>query len=125
MSLVRVLVVDEDTDVLELTEAFLEREAEDLDVRTEADPRDAVDRVAAEDVDCVVTDLRMPGLDGIELATRVADGEGVPVFLFTAADDPATAERVEEAPVADVVRKGVGTDHYAKLASRILAAVGE
>lgn len=137
MSDIRVLVVDEDPDVLNLTRTFLEREDGDLDVRTEQDPLAAVDRVAAEDIDCVVTDLRMPDLDGFELQERVADREAsesgadesgdrdpVPFILFTAAADQGTRERAEASDVDGLILKGTGTEHYAELAHRIRELAG-
>lgn len=124
MSDLRVLVVDEDPDVLDLTETFLEREDDDLDVATEEEPLAVPDRVATEDVDCVVSDLRMPDLDGFELHERLEESdEDVPFILFTAAADEGTREASEEAGVEDLILKGTGTDHYTELARRIRSAV--
>jgi CheY-like chemotaxis protein len=124
MSDIRVLVVDEDPDVLDLTETFLEREDDDLDVATEEEPRAVPERVTTEDLDCVVSDLRMPNLDGFELNERLeAAGEDVPFILFTAAADEETREASERAGVDDLILKGTGTDHYTELARRIRTAV--
>jgi DNA-binding NarL/FixJ family response regulator len=124
MNDIRVLVVDEDPDVLDLTETFLERADDDLDVATEEEPLAVPDRVAAEDVDCVVSDLRMPDLDGFELQERLAEeDEEVPFILFTAADDEATRQASEEAGVDNLILKGTGTDHYTELARQIRNAV--
>lgn len=123
MSEIRVLVVDEDRDVLDLTQTFLEREDEGLDVRTEESSLDAIDRVTTEDIDCVVSDLRMPDLDGLELHERLGEHANVPFFLFTAAADETTSRRIDDSGVDGVVQKGTGTDHYTELAERIRAAV--
>ncbi len=121
---IRVLVVDEDEDVLELTETFLEREADTLSVLTEPSASAAVDRATDEDFDCVVSDYRMPEMDGLELfeAVRERDGD-LPFFLMTAAADEETARRAENAGVTGFVQKGAGTDHYSDLANRIINAV--
>jgi FixJ family two-component response regulator len=46
---------------------------------------------------CLITDMRMPGMSGLELHERlVADGEAVPTIVITAfpkADDRARAQR--------------------------------
>ena len=123
MSGIRVLVVDENPDVVELTQTFLEREDPDFDVRTEEDPRDAIDRVTAEDVDCVVSDFRMPQLDGLELQSRVHEVASVPFFLFTAAQTEEVREAGDSTEVDGIVQKGTGTGHYAELAARIRDAV--
>jgi len=117
---IRVLLVDEDRDVLEVTEAFLARE-EDLSIHTETDAEDAVDRVGADDVDAVVTDLSMPKLGGLELAGEVRDRYGdVPVFVFTGSD-PDTID--DEGLVAGFVQKGAGTEQYGELAAQIREVV--
>ena len=57
---VRVLVVDEDPNVLALTAEFLETEAPELEVATAASATAALGHVVAEPVDALVTDLVMP-----------------------------------------------------------------
>jgi len=117
----RVLVVDEDRDILEIAEAFLGRE-ERIAPLTETDAERAIERVGREDVDAVVTDLAMPKLDGIEVARRIRDRyDDVPVFVFTGRD-PETVE-YEPGLVAGFVQKGAGTKQYGDLAEQIRAAV--
>jgi DNA-binding NtrC family response regulator len=121
---IRVLVVDEDSDILELTETFLEREAAALTVLTEDRASAAVDRIFDEDIDCVVSDYRMPGMDGLELFEAVRDrNSDLPFFLLTAAANDETVERAESAGVTAFIEKGAGTDHYSDLADRIVSAV--
>jgi len=123
MAAIHVLLVDEDPELLELTETFLERNSDDLTVSTETDPETAIDCVVEGDVDCVVSDFRMPGMDGIELYEAMAEHRPeLPFFLFTAADrDIETA--AAEAGITGYVQKGSGTDHYEELAARIVDAV--
>lgn len=117
---IRVLVVDEDEDVLELTETFLERENDAIDVETEKDPEAAVARVESDDFDCVVSDYRMPGMDGMDLFEAVRDEHpSLPFVLFSAAVDEATTTEAEEAGVTAFVEKGIGTDHYSEIAATI------
>lgn len=121
---IRVLVVDEDEDVLELTETFLERESEALTVLPEPSAKTALDRVGEEDVDCVVSDFRMPEMDGLELFGAVRERDvDVPFFLLTAATDDETLDSAREAGVTGLIQKGAGTDHYTDLANRIVDAV--
>lgn len=121
---IRVLVVDEDEDVLELTETFLERESDALTVLPEPSAKAALERVGDERIDCLVSDFRMPEMNGLELfdAVRTQNGE-LPFFLLTAATDDETLDSAREAGVTGLIQKGAGTDHYTDLANRIVAAV--
>ena len=83
---ISVLVVDEDEDVLELTQTFLERASKTLSVATATSGRAALDHVEEHDVDCIVSDYRMPGMDGMELFEAVEEMDpSLPFLLFSAA----------------------------------------
>lgn len=114
-----VLLVDEDEEVLYLTKTFLERKSERIAAETETDPKKAVERVVSEGFDCVVSDFRMPEMNGVELAVAIDEQASRPFFLFTAA----TEEDIDDASaVTGQVQKGAGTDHYDELVERIEAA---
>ena len=68
----RWFVVDDESMLLRLTEQVLRRFSV-ADVRTCADPCEALGHMTAEpaDLELLVTDLNMPGMDGLELARRV------------------------------------------------------
>ncbi len=121
---IEVLVVDEDEDVLELTETFLERASDALAVETATSGGEALDRV--DGVDCVVSDYRMPGMDGMDLFEAVRERRpGVPFLLFSAAVEAETVSAAEEAGVTAFVQKGTGTEHYEEMASIIEDAVAD
>jgi two-component system response regulator FixJ len=66
--------------------------------------------------DCLITDVRMPGIDGIELQRRLrAGGCSIPVLMVTAAPDPAAQRRALDggasAYLAKPVDDGVLFDH--------------
>ncbi|WP_343716637.1 response regulator [Inquilinus sp.] len=70
----------------------------------------------AERFDCLITDVRMPGVDGIELQRRLrACGCAIPVLMITSAPDPMTRARALDggacAYLAKPVDDGVLLDH--------------
>jgi len=85
----RILAVDDEPLALEALKAVLEPEHE-LDCVT--DGRSALERLAGQPFDLVITDLRMPPPDGLEIlvaAMRLVDPP--PVVVLTAADTARTA----------------------------------
>jgi EAL domain-containing protein (putative c-di-GMP-specific phosphodiesterase class I)/CheY-like chemotaxis protein len=89
-SVVRVLVVDDDSDVRQAVGLALT--ASGYDTCCAASGRDAADLVRGVAFDAVITDIRMPDMNGIELlrALRYNDEE-LPVILMTGCPEVATA----------------------------------
>jgi DNA-binding NtrC family response regulator len=78
----RVLVVDDDTDARELFTLVLSQAGFDVDEA--ADGFAALAKVSHVRPDAVLTDLRMPGMDGIDLAQRIRRIHGdVPIIIAT------------------------------------------
>ena len=58
------------------------------------------------DTACVIIDVNLPGMSGVELALRLASrGRTIPVILITARDDPATLELIRRAGAIPHLRK--------------------
>ena len=61
---------------------------------------------AARAPDCVVLDLHMPGMNGLQLVRRLQAAHGrVPIVVITAHDEPATREQCLAAGAAAYLRK--------------------
>ncbi len=79
----RVLVADDELNMRRVLEAMLRREG--YDVITAANGVEALAGMERGDVHTVITDLKMPGLDGMGLLKRLsADYPDVPVVMITA-----------------------------------------
>jgi two-component system, LuxR family, response regulator FixJ len=60
----------------------------------------------AETLRCVISDIRMPGMNGIELVRRLrGDGKGCPVILITGHGDVALAVEAMKAGASDFIEK--------------------
>jgi len=83
---VRVLVLDDDHDMLEVMKAVLEREK--ANVRTTPVPDEAFAAVEKMEVDVLISNLRVPGEDGYSLIRRIRTlgperGGGIPAVALT------------------------------------------
>ncbi|MFW6018865.1 MAG: response regulator [Halapricum sp.] len=121
---ITVLLVDEDTDVLELTQTFLEREDDAIEVTTETSAPDALERLDSESFDCVVSDYSMPSMSGIEFLRAARERTpGLPFFFFTGKDREDIETEAGDVEVTGHVQKGTGTERYSDLAAEIRTAV--
>jgi len=75
-----VLVADDEADLLEILRRWFEREG--ARVLTAANGEAALELMAAHRVDVIVSDVRMPVMDGVAFATRVNRIPGHPRIIF-------------------------------------------
>ena len=85
---IRVIVVDDDPFVLQALRAYLS-EAQEIEVlSTFGSATDAFSFLQNYRVDVLITDVRMPGMDGLQLLTKVKQGmPEVAVIVLTSFDD--------------------------------------
>src|SRR3954453_3179231 len=96
-----VLLAEDDAAIAEPLSRALQREGYDVDVAV--DGVAALDRVRLGQVDLLVLDLGLPGMDGLEVCRRVRlDAPDLPVLMLTA--------RTDEVDFA--IGLEVGCDHY-------------
>jgi two-component system, NtrC family, response regulator AtoC len=100
----RVLVIDDERSACELLSAGLSRKGFQVTFRTTAE--EALERLAAEDFDVVVTDMNMPGMSGLELCERIAGSRpDVPVVVITGFGSMETAVLAIRAGAYDFITK--------------------
>jgi two-component system response regulator FixJ len=104
-------VVDDDVAVRKSL-AFL-LASEGLPVRLHESASTFLDDAPSIEVGCIVTDVRMPGIDGIELIRRLkARGIALPVIVMTGhADVPMAVEAMKEGAV-DFLEKPFGDEVF-------------
>lgn len=115
-----ILLIDDSPDQLTLLTAQLERSGA-FATESFTDARAAISRVESDPPDGVVCDLKMPGIDGLELTRRLHDAyPSLPVIIVTAAGSEEDAESCFEAGASDFVTKPVDP---ATLVARIRKAL--
>jgi PAS domain S-box-containing protein len=120
---IRVLHVDDNPEFVDVTEEFLSREDDRIDVTAAAAASEALDRLATEEFECVVSDYDMAGRNGLEFLRAVrAEHPDIPFILFTGKGSEEIASEAISAGVSDYIQKG-GADRYAMLANRIVTLV--
>jgi two-component system, NtrC family, response regulator PilR len=101
----RILVVDDDQDMREFMEIMLTKEG--YDVTTAEDPAKAINLCRKLAFDLVITDLRMPKIDGIEFLKIIKDqNPEIMVILITAYASGETAVNAMKEGAYDYVEKG-------------------
>lgn len=81
---ITVLVVDDEEDVVEIISHFLREEG--YNVLTAYDGDEALAK-ATSDIDCIVLDVMLPGMDGFEISRRLrgrVETEKIPILFLTA-----------------------------------------
>ena len=96
----RILLVDDETPILNLVRGYLERES--FAVSTVEDGLAAVEHVRNERPDVVVLDVMLPGLDGFEVLRQIRTFSDAYVLMLTARGDE----------VDKIVGLSVGADDY-------------
>lgn len=78
----KILVVDDEERIRRLVRMYLERE--DYIVEEADNGQDAIDMALEEDYQCIILDLMMPEMDGIEVCTELRKHKTTPVIMLTA-----------------------------------------
>ncbi|KXB06238.1 hypothetical protein AKJ52_02420 [candidate division MSBL1 archaeon SCGC-AAA382C18] len=81
----KVLLVDDEPDLLEHAKIFLENEVDDLTIETANSPRSALDRFNDDEIDAIVSDYQMPRMDGLEFLETIREEKDsdIPFIIFT------------------------------------------
>ena len=79
----KILLVDDEADFIELMKTRLE--ANDYEVITSNNGKDALDRVKKDKPDAVLLDIMMPEIDGLTVLKQIRlENSNIPVFIITA-----------------------------------------
>jgi response regulator NasT len=91
----RIAVADDEQDMRDYFQQMLPLLGHEV-VAVAANGRELVERCRDARPDLIITDVRMPDMDGIEAAARCAEGEPIPAILVSAYHDAELLERAKE-----------------------------
>lgn len=115
-----ILIIDDEKNIREGLSAALELEG--YSVRLAADGREGLALIERGDIDLVITDLRMPGISGEEVLSRVrGESPGIPVIVLTGHGSIDTAVDAMRNGAYDFLTKPLSLDRLILIVKRALA----
>ena len=115
----KILLADDDENLRRVLEFQLKESG--YDVSTAADGEQALQLFSQDDFDCIVTDLRMPKLSGLELLEKIkALNPEVPVIVITAFGEVETAVTAMRLGAYDYINKPFNRDDILLTLARAL-----
>jgi PAS domain S-box-containing protein len=121
---IRILHVDDNSNLGDVTSTFLERKDDRFTVSTATNASEGLQILSDHEIDCIISDYEMPGRNGIEFLETVREEyPDLPFILFTGKGSEAVASEAISAGVTDYLQKETGSDHYAVLANRVANSV--
>lgn len=115
-----ILVVDDEKPIRDVMKEFLERRHHHR-VLTAQDGFEALQILSKENIDCCLTDISMPGVDGLELTERIQSLDNtIPVVVMTGYPSLESAIRTLKNGVVDFLIKPVKLDHLSVVIERTM-----
>jgi DNA-binding NtrC family response regulator len=114
MSTTRILIVDDELVVRDSLARWFE--SEDFEVLTAASAPEALEQLARSRFDLALVDIKMPGVDGIELQQRLLQADpDLPVIIMTGYASVETAVKALKAGAYDYITKPFDPDDLVHL----------
>jgi PAS domain S-box-containing protein len=109
----RVLIVDDDVSLLEALPQTLRLRMRGLEVDTSDTAAAALDRLHETDYDAIVTDIKMPGMDGLALLQEIqAVRPRTPTLLITGHGEHDLAVQALRGGAYDFIAKPIDRDYF-------------
>ena len=116
----RILIIDDEVDMLMLLRMIIEDNTE-YDVETTNSPTEGIKLFREENYDLVITDLKMPGLDGMDIFDEFKELKPeVPIIMITAYGSMETSDEALRKGVAEFITKPFRKDSILFTIKRVL-----
>lgn len=109
----RVLIVDDDPGLLQALSETLALRMRGLAVETFDSAAAALERIGSTEFDAIVADIKMPGMDGLQLLGRIREIQpDVPTLLITGHGEHELAVQALRGGAHDYVQKPIDRDYF-------------
>src|SRR2546426_329839 len=123
MTALRIMVVDDDPALLEALPETLRLRMNGVTVDTADSAAAALDRIASQNYDAIVTDIKMPGMDGLALLSEIrARRPDTPILIITGHGEHALAVQALRGGANDFIQKPIDRDHFVASLRRAIRA---
>ena len=113
MSSLSVLIVDDDLALLEALPEALRLRMGGVTVETADSAAAALDRIAERDYDAIVTDIKMPGMDGLELLDEIRTRRpDTPTLIITGHGENDLVVHALRGGARDFIQKPIDRDYF-------------
>src|SRR2546422_319736 len=117
-----VLIVDDDLALLEALPEALRLRMDGVTVETADSAAVALERIAARDYDAIVADIKMPGMDGLELLTEIRTRwPDTPTLMITGHGENELVVGALRGGACDFIHKPIDRDYLVTALQRAMA----
>ncbi len=118
MGKIQILVVDDEPRYLKLVRYNLE--VAGYEVLTVASGEEALSTVAGTNPDLIILDIRLPGINGYEICTRIREFSSTPIITLTAKGEEAEKVQGLRLGADDYITKPFGTEELVARVESVL-----
>jgi DNA-binding NtrC family response regulator len=119
----RVLIVDDDPALLQALPQTLRLRMGGVTVDTAESAASALDQIAVQDYDAIVTDIKMPGIDGLALLAKIRTRRpDTPVLMITGHGEHELSVHALRSGAHDFIQKPIDRDLFVASLDRAIRA---
>ena len=117
--MMKILIVDDEMLVIKSLERLLKKSGYDVQIAQNAD--DAIDAVKKSDYDLIISDIRMPGKDGVTMIREIRsilasqNRKKIPEIFMTGYASDDTAKQAENLRVTEYIYKPFDVKRFLEL----------
>ena len=121
----KILIVDDESNFLLSLEDGLKEFSESFSIATAHNGKEAVAVMEKEEVSLVITDIKMPDMDGFELLAHLSAGHAdIPVIVMTAFGSSEIEERLDSMGAFQYIEKPIDPKLIIQQIKRIIGEEG-